>query len=65
MDITATSFNDGYLDGELDAIGGLSTRRAHARAAMAEQHDHLYAQGYSDGYLNATATNAAQRDTTR
>ncbi|MFH9426011.1 hypothetical protein [Streptomyces sp. NPDC017529] len=59
---TATdAFNAGFLDGELAAITKLPARQAHARISMAEQHDPLYAQGYSDGYLHATATNAALR----
>ncbi|MFD8626647.1 hypothetical protein ACFV4E_22650 [Streptomyces hygroscopicus] len=54
------SFEAGYLDGELAAMTGLNSRRATARMAMAEQHDPMYAQGYSDGYLNTTALNAAR-----
>ncbi|MFR9794178.1 hypothetical protein ACL07V_37085 [Streptomyces sp. MB22_4] len=57
-------YNDGYTDGELAAITGLSSRRAHARAAMADQYDPLYAQGLIDGYLHAVQVNAsiAQKD---
>ncbi|MFE1767273.1 hypothetical protein ACFW81_24025 [Streptomyces angustmyceticus] len=65
MDAPDNSFDTGYLDGELAAITGLPSRRAHARIAMAEDHDPLYAQGYSDGYLNATAINAATAKDTR
>lgn len=57
------AFDAGYLDGELAAITRLPARRVHARISMAEQHDPIYAQGYSDGYLNATAVNAARRQT--
>ncbi|CAM5493534.1 MULTISPECIES: hypothetical protein [Streptomyces] len=54
------SFEAGMLDGELAAMTGLNSRRAHARISMAEQYDPMYAQGYSDGYLNTTALNAAR-----
>nr|WSX25507.1 hypothetical protein OG690_38130 [Streptomyces tubercidicus] len=63
MTATDNTFDAGYLDGELAAITGLPARRAHARIAMAEPYDRLYAQGYSDGYLNATAVNNALRQT--
>ncbi|MGP3737987.1 hypothetical protein ACTWJ9_33295 (plasmid) [Streptomyces sp. GDS52] len=53
------SYNDGLLDGELAAITHLSSARVHARAAMADPHDPLYAQGLIDGYLHAIAVNAA------
>jgi hypothetical protein len=46
------SYNAGYFDGELDAISKLPARMATDRAAMAEQYDPLWAQGYADGYLN-------------
>ncbi|PBC72329.1 MULTISPECIES: hypothetical protein [unclassified Streptomyces] len=65
MNAPDNSFEDGYLDGGLAALTGLPSRRAHARIAMAEQYDPLYAQGYSDGYLNTTAVNAALRDSAR
>ncbi|CAK7288600.1 hypothetical protein [Streptomyces misionensis] len=52
-------YDDGYTDGELAAITGLSSRRAHARAAMADAYDPLYAQGYIDGYLHAIQVKAA------
>lgn len=58
------SFDAGYLDGELAAVTKLPSHRAHTRIAMAEQYDPMYAQGYADGYLNATAVNAALRDST-
>ncbi|MGY5127367.1 hypothetical protein [Streptomyces nigrescens] len=61
--MNSNTFDAGYLDGELAAITGLPARRAMARASMADQHDPLYAQGYADGYLNATAVNAALRQT--
>ncbi|MGY0065152.1 hypothetical protein ACWY4P_53525 (plasmid) [Streptomyces sp. LZ34] len=54
------SFEAGYLDGELAAMTGLDSRRATARIEMAADYDPMYAQGYSDGYLHATALNAAQ-----
>lgn len=56
------SYNHGETDGELAALTGLSSRRVHARAAMADPYDPLYAQGYIDGYLAGTARNAALRD---
>jgi hypothetical protein len=56
-----TSYNAGLLDGELAAVSRLSSRRAHAIAAMADQYDPLYAQGYIDGYLHQTEVNAAHR----
>jgi hypothetical protein len=56
-----TSYDHGLLDGELAAVSRLSSRRAHARAAMADQHDLLYAQGYMDGFLHQTEVNAAHR----
>ncbi|NUS25101.1 MAG: hypothetical protein HOV92_12875 [Streptomyces sp.] len=46
------SYDDGYFDGELDAISKLSAAAATDRASMADQYDPLWAQGYSDGYLN-------------
>jgi hypothetical protein len=46
------SYNAGYFDGELDAIAKLPARMATDRAAMADQYDPLWAQGYSDGYLH-------------
>ncbi|MFD8516513.1 hypothetical protein ACFV27_36910 [Streptomyces antimycoticus] len=54
------SFEAGMLDGELAAMTGLDSRRAHARIEMAADYDRMYAQGYSDGYLHATAINAAR-----
>ncbi|MGW5529466.1 hypothetical protein [Streptomyces xanthochromogenes] len=59
---TPTTYNAGETDGELAALTGLSSRRVHAIAAMAEQHDPMYAQGYIDGYLAGTARNAALRN---
>lgn len=53
------SFNTGLIDGEIAATTRLSARRAHARAAMADQYDPLYAQGYIDGYLHGIELNAA------
>jgi hypothetical protein len=46
------SYNVGYFDGELDAISKLPAAMATDRAAMAEQYDPLWTQGYSDGYLH-------------
>lgn len=54
------SYEAGFTDGELAVLEGLPSHRAHARIAMAEQHDPMYAQGYADGYLHATAVNAAR-----
>jgi hypothetical protein len=59
---SADSYNDGLLDGELAAITGLSSRRVHARASMADQYDVLYAQGLIDGYLQAIQVNAARAE---
>ncbi|MER8002981.1 hypothetical protein [Streptomyces sp. NPDC095613] len=59
-DSADNSWEAGYTDGELAAITGLPSRRAHARASMADQYDPDYAQGYIDGYLHATAVNAAR-----
>ena len=56
-----TSYDAGLLDGELAAVSRLSSRRAHAIAAMADPYDPLYAQGYIDGYLHQTDVNAAHR----
>lgn len=60
-------YNDGYNDGELAAITKLSSRRIHARAAMADQYDPLYAQGLIDGYLHQIQVNAAlaEKEATR
>lgn len=58
-----TSYDDGYTEGELAAITQLPAARAMARAAMADQYDPFWAQGYADGYLNqiqATYTLAQQ-----
>ncbi|MGV9891668.1 hypothetical protein [Streptomyces sp. NPDC003395] len=57
--LNGDSYNDGYSDGELAAITNLPSRRAHARASMADQYDPLYAQGLIDGYLHAIQVNAA------
>lgn len=54
-----SSYNDGYTDGELAALTGLSSRRVHARASMADPYDTLYAQGLIDGYLHAIQVNAS------
>lgn len=59
------SYDDGLLDGELAAITGLSSARVHARAAMADPYDPLYAQGLIDGYLHAIAVNAAHAEKER
>lgn len=56
------SYDQGYTDGEFAALEKLSSRRAHARAAMADDHDPLYAQGYIDGYLHQIAVTAALRE---
>lgn len=55
------SYQQGYTDGELAALTRLPSRRAHARAAMAHPYDPNYAAGYTDGYLDQTAQNAAVR----
>ncbi|MER6249428.1 hypothetical protein [Streptomyces griseorubiginosus] len=55
------SYNTGHSDGELAAITRLSSRRAHARAAMAEPYDPAYAAGYIDGFIQQTQANAAHR----
>ncbi|NUS82735.1 MAG: hypothetical protein HOY75_08275 [Streptomyces sp.] len=60
-----SSYNDGYTDGELAAITGLSSRRVHARAAMADQYDVLYAQGLIDGFLHAIQVNASLTEKAR
>jgi hypothetical protein len=52
-------YNAGYSDGEIAAISKLPARRAIARAAMADEYDPLWAQGYADGYLDEIARNAA------
>lgn len=59
------SWNTGYTDGELAAITGLSSRRIHARASMADPYDPMYAQGLIDGYLHAAAVNYARQEGTR
>ena len=56
-----TSYDDGLIDGALAAITRLSSRRVHARAAMADEYDPLYAQGLIDGYLHQIQVNAARR----
>ncbi|MEE1812663.1 hypothetical protein [Streptomyces sp. BE133] len=53
------SWTTGYTDGELAAMTGLSSRRIHARAAMADDYDPDYATGLIDGYLHTIAINAA------
>jgi hypothetical protein len=60
-----TSYDIGTEDGELAAITKLPSRRAHARAAMADQYDPLYAQGYIDGYLAGIARNHAYTEKSR
>jgi hypothetical protein len=56
------SYNTGYTDGEYAALEKLPARRAMARAAMADDHDPLYAQGYADGYLHQIGVTAALRE---
>jgi hypothetical protein len=58
------SYNAGLLDGELDAISKLPAATAMARAAMADQYDALWAQGYADGYLNGIEVAHALRELT-
>lgn len=55
---------DGYLDGQIDALTALPEHYAEARASMADPHDPVYAQAYRDGYLHATALNAAYLERT-
>jgi hypothetical protein len=62
---TVGPFDEGLIDGELAAITGLSSRRVHARASMADQYDPLYAQGLIDGYLHAIQVNAALAEKNR
>ncbi|MFF8910570.1 hypothetical protein [Streptomyces olivaceoviridis] len=64
---SADSYNDGFVDGELAAITGLSSRRVHARASMADQYDVLYGQGLIDGFLFAIEINIgpARKEQTR
>lgn len=57
-----TSYDDGYTDGELDAISKLPARLAMARASMADQYDVLWAQGYTDGFQHGIEVAAALRD---
>lgn len=59
------SWTTGYTDGELAAMTGLSSRRVHARAAMADPYDHMYAQGLIDGFQHAAAVNYARQEGTR
>ncbi|MCX4792446.1 hypothetical protein OG369_42480 [Streptomyces sp. NBC_01221] len=59
------SWTAGYTDGELAAMTGLSSRRIHARAAMADDHDPDYATGLIDGYLHTIAVNAARAEGVR
>ena len=57
------SYGAGYFDGELDAIAKLPSALAHSRAAMADEHDEDWAQGYIDGYqaqIQATHTLAQE-----
>lgn len=56
-----TSYDQGYLDGQLAAVDRLSSRRARARAAMAAPYDPDYADGYLDGFDHQTDTNARIR----
>jgi hypothetical protein len=60
-----TSYDHGLIDGALAAITRLSSRRVHARAAMADQYDVLYAQGLIDGYLHQIQVNAARAENKR
>lgn len=46
------SYEDGYFDGELDAISKLPAHTAMNRVAMADQYDPLWADGYADGFLH-------------
>lgn len=53
------SYNIGYFEGELDAITHLPRSIALARVSMAGAHNHLWAQGYQDGYLHQTQVTQA------
>ncbi|MEU5360214.1 hypothetical protein ACFY9R_29090 [Streptomyces albidoflavus] len=55
----------GYLDGELAAHTGLSARRAHARAAMAQTYDPQWASAFLAGYCAATETDPSRHTTWR
>ncbi|MFD8777473.1 hypothetical protein [Streptomyces sp. NPDC059916] len=56
------AYNDGYLDGELDAMTKLPAHLVMDRASMADAYDPLWAQGYADGYLDTIARNAALQE---
>ncbi|MCX4885940.1 hypothetical protein [Streptomyces sp. NBC_00847] len=56
-----TSYDQGRLDGQLAAVDRLTSRRAHARAAMAAPYDQAYADGYLDGFDYQTDINARIR----
>ena len=64
-DDNSASYNDGHSDGELAAITRLSSRRVHARAAMADEYDPDYAQGLIDGYLHQIQVIAALAENRR
>lgn len=53
------AYNLGYTEGELDALEKLPAAMADNRAALADDHDPLWAQGYMDGYLAEIARNYA------
>ncbi len=59
------SFDQGYFDGELDAISKAPSALVHARASMADEHDPMWAQGYIEGYLHQIQVTHALAEKTR
>ncbi len=56
------SYDTGYLDGCLAAVDKTPASIVLSRAAAADEHDPLWAQGYDDGYLHQIAINQQQEN---
>jgi hypothetical protein len=57
------NYQNGLLDGELDAISKLPAALAMVRASWGDLYDPAWSQGYTDGFqsgIEATFTNATR-----
>ncbi|NUQ95823.1 MAG: hypothetical protein HOY79_04440 [Streptomyces sp.] len=55
------TYNNGFLDGELDAISKLPAALHTVRASWGDLYAPVWAQGYTDGFQAATETNHANQ----
>ena len=58
-----SSYETGFLDGELDAITQLPADLHTARASWGDLYDPMWAAGYTDGFIHATTLNALKEST--